>query len=71
MKLTVNVVCSECDRLFERDVDAEDLSRDYTRQSDGAYVYDRGEDWCDQCEEEDMRTITRDYYPPNFRGHRI
>ena len=71
MKRLVEVICTQCDRVWVREIDEEELKYDYTRQHDGIYRYDRGDCWCDQCEEEDMRCITRDYYPPNFRGHKI
>lgn len=71
MEYVVNAVCTLCGELFEIVAGEEELKRNYTRQFDGAYHFDRGDCWCDQCEENDMRCITRDYYPPNFRGHRI
>ena len=71
MKLEVMVWCSSCDKLYEKTVDEHELRVDYTCQADGSYHYDRGDCWCDRCEEEDMRCITRDYYPPNWRGHKV
>ena len=58
---TVTIICHLCGRRFRARLSVRDTEENYEYLSEGVWSGESADHWCDECERDDQRQITRDW----------